>query len=192
MDVTTAIEQSALMLRSAAGADDRTSALIDLFDQEYTGLCRLVFVITGDACLAEDVVSEAFLRVFSRRWEVGDPGRFPAYLRRAAVNRARSVVRRRGPESRANLAEAGTASTAEGPADPGTQAVAHDQSGSVWRAVLDLPPRQRAAVVLRYYQDLSDDEIAFTMRCSPGTVRSQLFKARAALHRSLSPTMEER
>lgn len=161
--------------------DDQGAVVADLFDRHYASLCRLAYVIIGDEQRAEDLVSDAFVRVFTGWWRVSDPGRAHAYLRSTTVNLARSAVRRSSVERRVTQLVGRREPTATPGADD-----RNPMAAVVWRAVLALPARQRAAVVLRYYEDLSDEVIAETLRCSTGTVRSQLFKARASLSRALS------
>ncbi len=108
--------------------------------------------------LAEDLTHDAFVRAVGRLAHMRDPGAFGAYLRRAVVNEARMHFRRRGVE-------------------------VHDiETRDVLRqALLSLPIRQRMAVVLRFYEDLSDGQTAEIMRCRPGTVRSLVSRGLATL-----------
>lgn len=152
-----------------------------LFDRHYTALCRLAALILGDRGRAEEVVMDAFLHTCASWDRIREPARADAYLRRAVVNGAHTLARRHGVERRA-LALAGARATRE-PAPPGVeQWVA---SAPVVAAVQALPARQRAAVVLRYYADLPEAEIAELLGCAVGTVKSQLAKARASLARRL-------
>jgi RNA polymerase sigma-70 factor (sigma-E family) len=166
-----------------AGAEAATNteaeqALAAAFADHYDRLCRLAFLILGDKGRAEESVMEAFLRVF-RRWDrLREPERVDAYLCRTVVNLCRSRLRRWAVELRANEASGGARPWERDE----LRSVVHNE---VWEAVRRLPPRQRAAVVLRYYLDLSEREVAETLRCSPGTVKSQLAKARASLGRRL-------
>lgn len=189
------------------GRVERDRALAALFDDHYLGLCRLAWLILGDRDQAEEVVQEAFLRTFTRWRSLRQPDRAPWYLRAAVVNLSRSRLRRRSTEARGNQAVAvlhaerwlddlgigpavggarpGTAGRAT---RPGTAAADGDRAAehlAVVEAVRALPPRQRAAVVLRYYEDLPEAEIAALLGCSTGTVKSQLAKARASLARRL-------
>lgn len=150
-------------------ADDRDQRIRALFEEHYAGLCRLAYLITGDAAQAEELVMDAFMRTFASWRRIRDLDRADAYLRRTVVNLSRSRLRRQRTEERSpQLTE--------------TQAVSDADDARVgWDAVRTLPHRQRAAVVLRYYQDLPESEIADALGCSVGTVKSQLSKARASL-----------
>jgi len=163
---------------------DATDLLAKLFDAHYRGLCRLAYVLLGDAGQAEDVVQEAFLRTFTGVGRLRDKDRADAYLRRSVVNLCRSRLRRRSLEGR-STPDAGAAWASPWVEPP----VLRDPD--LLAAVRALPPRQRAAVVLFYYADLAETEVASTLGCSVGTVKSQLAKARAALARCLGPRSEE-
>jgi RNA polymerase sigma-70 factor (sigma-E family) len=170
----------------SSGAADRAGQVEALFDEQYPGLCRLAWLMVGDRDRAEEVVMEAFLRTFVAWGRIRDVERAGAYLRRAVVNQSRTRARRQSTEGRANARLSGRARP---PVDDPIQA--RDDAAVVLDAVRALPHRQRAAVVLRYYEDLSEAAIAETLRCSVGTVKSQLAKARATLTRALGATDHE-
>ncbi|HVA43739.1 MAG TPA: sigma-70 family RNA polymerase sigma factor [Acidimicrobiales bacterium] len=156
-----------------------------LFGAHWVGLCRLAGLILGDFAAAEEVVQEAFMKTCgtpSAAARLAQLDRSDLYLRTAVVNLCRSRLRRRSVEARVNAitfrrSEADTAGVSGRP-EP-------DEAKRVTAAVRSLPPRQRAAVVLRYYEDLPEADIARTLGCSVGTVKSQLAKARASLARLL-------
>jgi RNA polymerase sigma-70 factor (sigma-E family) len=152
-----------------------------LFDVHYAALCRLARVIVGDADRAEELVMEAFLRTLVSWRRLRDADRAPAYLQRVVVNLARSAVRRQAVERRL----LGVVHHRE-PSRVATSADARADADPVLRAVAALPPRQRAAVALRYYADLAEADVATALGCSVGTVKSQLAKARASLARALA------
>ena len=84
------------------GIDVPPVNLVSAFRANFTGLCRLAFLIVGDSGLAEDIVQEAFLKTFAGWRRLRDPDRLEVYLRRAVINVSRSKLRRRGNERRAN------------------------------------------------------------------------------------------
>ena len=170
----------AIALPAATDAE-ATDLLASLFDAHYRSLCRLAYVLLGDPAHAEDVVQEAFLRTFTGLGRLRDRDRADAYLRRSVVNLSRSRLRRRSVEGRGNAAahQAGQLVSPLGGSDL-----------DLLRAVRALPPRQRAAVALFYYADLAESDVASTLGCSVGTVKSQLAKARAALARCLGEEPE--
>jgi RNA polymerase sigma-70 factor (sigma-E family) len=153
------------------------SPLGDLYVRHAPEGIRLAFVLTGDRALAEDLVQEAFARLVGRLRHLRDPGAFGAYLRRTIVNLATSHFRRRRVE-RAYLERSATAPEAETSANEELDATMHD-------ALLRLPERQRAAIVLRFYEDLSDGQTAEILRCSPGTVRSLVSRGMTTLRSEL-------
>ena len=174
-----------VMEGSRASRDDAVS---DLFDQHYAPLCRLAYVILGDAALAEEIVMDALLKTFTGWGRLRDTERADAYLTRAVVNLCRSKIRRKVIEARVNA----TVHHRDERKAPDWEPERHETSRLVWQRVTELPERQRACVVLRYYQDLPEAEIADIMECSVGTVKSQLSKARAKLEGILGTDLERR
>jgi RNA polymerase sigma-70 factor (sigma-E family) len=164
----------------------RDELVVALFDEHYPGLCRLATLLLGDASAAEEVVQEAFLRTYAGWWRLRRPTRAQWYLRAAVVNQCRSRGRRRASEDRGNR----TVWATEGapPAQWDTDRTGETQA--VLEAVRSLPERQREAVVLRYYEDLAEADVAAALGCSVGTVKSQLSKARATLARRLAEPTE--
>jgi|SRR5688572_12484026 RNA polymerase sigma-70 factor (sigma-E family) len=125
---------------------------------------RLAFLLTGDRALAEDLVQDAFVRIVGRLRHLREPNAFWTYLRRTIVNLATSHFRH-GRVERAYLDRLAAA--------PAALANDHDElDETMHRVLLGLPQRQRAAIVLRFYEDLSDVQTAAVLGCSPGTVRS--------------------
>jgi RNA polymerase sigma-70 factor (sigma-E family) len=130
-------------------------------------LLRLAHLLTGSAHEADDLVQNALVRT-CRAWprirNQGDPD---AYVRRVMVNARNSWWSRRRPESSTDLLP-------ERAAAPGLD---FDERDRMWQALATLPRKQRAVLVLRYYEDLSETEIAEALGCSAGTVKSQAHKA---------------
>jgi RNA polymerase sigma-70 factor (sigma-E family) len=145
------------------------------------GLLRFGYVLTGDPHRGEELVQAALVTTY-RRWRHLRHEEPHAYVRRAMVNAHTSLWRRHRRETRLpedfDLTSAGT-----GPAH-------YDDVDLVLRALRVLPPRQRAVMVLRYYDDLSEAEIADTLGCSPGTVKSQASRALRTLRRELDRTAQ--
>jgi RNA polymerase sigma-70 factor (sigma-E family) len=146
--------------------------------QQAPALLRFAHLVTGDADAAQDAVQDALANAFAR-WDrvaaTEDPG---AYVRRMIVNAHVSAWRRFGRRV-VPVAEVRGGSVVDA-----ANAVARDDA--VWRVCRGLPAKQRAAVVLRYYEDLEFSEIARILGCSEGTVRSQLHRALAALRTELT------
>jgi RNA polymerase sigma-70 factor (sigma-E family) len=146
------------------GALTRTEGgrLAELYEAHAPDAARLAYLLTGDRALAEDLVHEAFVRLFGRFRELRNPDAFGAYLRTTVVNLARSHFRRRRVE-RAYLER-------QGRPDPAPRDVSGREE--LWQALHRLRPRQRAAIVLRYYEDLTEAQTADVMGCAVGTVKS--------------------
>ena len=162
------------MARDGAHERDR---LADLYVAHAPDGVRLAFLLTGDRALAEDLVQDAFARLVGRLQHLRDPGAFGAYLRRTIVNLATSYFRHRRVE-RAYLQRAAAAPTIEAHTN-------EDLDEAMHAVLLRLPQRQRAAIVLRFYEDLSDVQTAELLRCSAGTVRSLVSRAMKTLRESL-------
>ena len=137
--------------------------LEELYRRHAPEAARLAYLLTGDRALAEDLVQDAFVRMFGRFRDLRNPDAFGAYLRRTVVNLANSHFRRLKVE-RAYVAREGAQ-----PAAPPPEAGMRED---MWQALLRLPERQRTAIVLRYYEDLSEAETADVMGCPKGTVKS--------------------
>ena len=139
---------------------------------------RFAYYLCGDAERARDLVQDAFVRVAARFSYLRQPDRFETYLRRTILNLHTSRLRRLRLE-REYLAREGrrVAHTHEDP-DPA-------ERDEVWRAILDLPARQRAAVVLRFYEDLSERESAEILGCSVGALNQLVVRATANLRATI-------
>lgn len=154
-------------------------AFAELLDERIPALLGFATVVTGSPHQAEDVVQDVLVKAH-RRWDrIGGLDHPEAYLRRMIVNEHLSWRRKwaRMVPSPVELVD-----TAIG--DPADQVVRRDE---LVEAVRGLPPRQRAAVALRYYDDLADAEIAEILGCSASTVRSQIARALAKLRIEIGP-----
>lgn len=165
----------------------RDQELSALFDAHFSELRGLAFVILGDSHLAEEVVMDAFANVFSSWTRVRRCDWPYGYLRRAVVNSCRGRMRRRALEARIR---ARTLERSEID-DSGWDANRSDVRLDLWALVGRLPARQRLCIVLRYLEDMSEAEIAETLECSAGTVKSQTARARRSLQKWLAQDLEE-
>lgn len=157
----------------SAGATKK-GRLAELYIEHAAGAIRLAFLLTGDHATAEDLFHEAFVRM-ARRWmSLRNPDAFGAYLRKTVVNLARSYHRHRQVERAYLAAEAGRSIRTDAP-------YGGPQDDRLWPVVQSLPSNQRAAIVLRFYEDLSDPEIADVLGCREGTVRSYISRGLSTL-----------
>ena len=150
--------------------------LAELYARHAGEALRLAYLLTGNAALAEDLVQDAFVRLAGRLLHLRDPGGFHAYLRTTLGNLARSHFRRRAVERRCIERQADPR-----PFDPPDLS---DREG-MRHALLALPLRQRTAVVLRYFEDLSEAQTAELMRCRPGAVKSLVSRGITTLRMTL-------
>jgi RNA polymerase sigma-70 factor (sigma-E family) len=173
--------------RRSPGAAASVTAL---YAEHALGLVRLAVVMTGDRAAAEDIVQDAFLGLY-RRWDRLPEMTAPlAYLRVSVVNGCKSALRRRsrfglwpGAGLANDLDEAVPAADLAESAE--ASVLLSEEQRTVAAALWKLPRRQREAVVLRYYLDLSIEETAQVMGISPGTVKSATHRALAAVGRTL-------
>jgi RNA polymerase sigma-70 factor (sigma-E family) len=141
-----------------------------LYAEAYRPMVRLALLLTGSPAQVEELVQDAFVRVY-RQWHRVESPR--AYLRQAVVNACWSHRRRRARELR------------HGPGAAARAATVDPEANLMRDALSRLSDRQRKAVVLRYYEDLSEAEIAAVLGCRPGTVKSLLSRGLARLRREL-------
>jgi RNA polymerase sigma-70 factor (sigma-E family) len=141
-------------------------SFIALYEEAFPSMVRLAIALTGSEALAEDLVHDAFVRVHGR-WEHVESPR--AYLRTAVVNACRSARRRARRERIALSSQAA-----------GSSSFVADE---LFDALGKLPYRQRAALVLQYYEGLSHAEIADVLDCREGTVASLVHRGLAQLRR---------
>ena len=154
-------------------------AVIELYSEHYRALVRLAALLVRDTPTAEEVVQDSFVAMHGGWQRLRDTEKALAYLRQAVVNRSRSVLRHRTVVDK-NLQKA----------PPDMPSAEHGalvllERSAVVAALRDLPDRQREALVLRYYADLSEAEIATAMGISRGAVKSHTARGMAALRTAL-------
>jgi RNA polymerase sigma-70 factor (sigma-E family) len=157
------------------------AAVTELYAGHALGLIRLAHIMLGDRQAAEDVVQDAFLGLY-RRWQyLRDPAKALGYLRSSVLNGCRSELRRR-PTAEWDGSHGPSATSAE------SAVLTAEERREIIHALRSLPHRQREVLVLRFYLDLPDDQIAVTMRISQSTVRSAAYRGLAALSRAVKET----
>jgi RNA polymerase sigma-70 factor (sigma-E family) len=168
-------------LGSPGPPDDPRDAVIGLYRTHVLGLTRLAVVMLGDRPAAEDVVQDAFCGLYTHWWRLSDPAKALPYLRTSVLNGCRNHRRRRRRAGREAAGWAGwdSADSAE------SSVLLAEEHREVLGALQRLPARQREALVLRFYLDLAEPEIARIMGISQGTVKSTTSRGLAALGRIL-------
>jgi RNA polymerase sigma-70 factor (sigma-E family) len=162
-------------MRATVTSDDTiTPRLEDLYVRHAPAASRLAYFLTGDREEARDLVQEAFVRVAGRFRYLRQPDEFDAYLRRTIVNLHASRLRRLRAERSSLAREAALPAPAALEED-------HVVRDEMWHAIIGLPPRQRAAIVLRYYEDLSERQAAEVLHCSVGALNQLVVRATASL-----------
>jgi RNA polymerase sigma-70 factor (sigma-E family) len=170
-----------------------TATLVDMGSQDHRGskdaakdadfsaymaarqpaLYRTAYLLAGDHASAEDLLQNAFAKLYLSWDKIRDRGALDGYVRRVMVNENNSLWRRawkRREHSTDTMPETGTHDTYD-----------DGMGGVLWSYVQTLPPKQRAVIVLRYYEQLSEAEIADVLGISVGTVKSQASRALAGL-----------
>ena len=171
------------MARSAAAegarpeGSERAEDLTAWFYSDYRKLWSIAFAMLGDAHRAEEVAMETFVKAFSSWRNLRGVESPPAYLRKILLNLCRSKLRRQAIEARVNSLVHRRAERDSDVWDP----TRHDVRVDVIEALMKLPRMQRACIVLRYFDDMHDPEIAAVLDCAEGTVKSHLYRARRAL-----------
>jgi RNA polymerase sigma-70 factor (sigma-E family) len=150
-----------------------------LYATSWFQLVRLATLLTRDASVAEELVQDAFVSLH-RRWDsLADPAAAHGYLRTTVINNARSTLRHRGVEERHR--QPGPPE----PAGPEERAVQSTEDARVLSALRTLSRRQQEVLVLRYYADLSEQDIAHTLGLTNGAVKSHAHRGLAALKAAL-------
>lgn len=151
-----------------------------LYETHISAAISLALLLTKDRALAEDIAQEAFVRVGRRFGDLRDPHAFPSYLRRTVINLTNSHMRRRRLERRTVGRLAGR------PAQ--TEIESSREEGELWSALIGLPNRQRAALVLRFCEDLSERQTAEVLQTTEKAVRSLVSRGTEALRKRLEGT----
>jgi RNA polymerase sigma-70 factor (sigma-E family) len=165
-------------LRTRSADADRDRVVSDLFSLHHRRLVGLAALLVDDRRAAEDVVQEAFAGLYRRWRHLRDPDAAVAFLNRAVVNGGRDALRRK---RRAGAAVLQLVPRSELLKSAEQSAVDQAEHERLWAAVTALPTRQRQVLVLRYYLDQSEAEIADTLGVSRGSVKKHASRGIAAL-----------
>jgi RNA polymerase sigma-70 factor (sigma-E family) len=155
------------------------SLVATLYTEQYRSLVRLAVLLVHDLQTAEEVVQDAFVAMHTGWRRLRDTEKALSYLRQAVVNRSRSVLRHRTVVDKNAPKPAPDMPSAE------QGAIALLERSAVIAALRELPDRQREALVLRYYADLSEAQIAAAMGISRGAVKSHTARGMSALRTTL-------
>lgn len=176
MDV--ASQMGKVILLDETRSASRAEAVSLLFVAHHRRLVGLASLLVDDRETAEDVVQEAFASLYRRWRQLRDPGAAVAYLNRAVVNGGRDVLRH---GRRVTALAPRMVPRSEEVSSAESDAIEHDDADRLWQAVQKLPPRQRQVLVLRYYLNQSEAEIADTLQVSRGSVKKHASRGLAAL-----------
>ncbi|HVF52375.1 MAG TPA: SigE family RNA polymerase sigma factor [Actinomycetota bacterium] len=169
----------AWMPDALGGSVGQRSRWAELYRTHSPAAHRLAYFLTGDLALAEDLAQEAFIKVLTRFQDLRDEQAFPAYLRSAVINLANSHFRRARLERRHLQRRDGR--------HPSVNQPAVEDRDEMREALLALPVRQRAAIALRYYEDLTERETADVMGITPAAAKSLVARGMETLRKGLGP-----
>ncbi|HYP40023.1 MAG TPA: RNA polymerase sigma factor [Chloroflexia bacterium] len=183
-------------------SSDETRAIVLLRQGDIAGLEALVrlhqvralraaYAITGDRHAAEDVVADSFLTVYDRIHQLDERRPFTPWFYRIVVNAALKSQRRAANTAFTDDDMEWLDQQADQSPGPEEKAAMREMRHLLLAAIYTLPPKQRAALVLRYYLDMDEATIAATLRCPLGTIKWRLHSARRHLRRSLTPIIHE-
>ena len=162
---------------------ERHDEVVAAYEAHYADLLRFAGFIAPEAAMAEDLVHEAFVKIYGAWNRIEDPARVGGYLRTTVLNLARGrarhlgVIKRNRPDPRPDMASAETG------------AMRNDSRDRVVEALRQLSDRQRACLVLRHYEDRTESEIAEILDISIGSVRTHVHRGMDALGRLLESEM---
>ncbi len=160
----------------------RDEAVTALYRAQYGSLVRLAVLLVDDMGTAEDVVQDAFASLHRRWFMLRDKNNALFYLRAAVANGARDRLRHRRVARQRDVEEPQEESSAE------AVALVHEETRDILARLAQLPMRQRQVLVLRYFQDYSEAEIAATLRISRGSVKAHAHRGLARLEAELGGT----
>jgi RNA polymerase sigma-70 factor (sigma-E family) len=177
---TGAADTAAVVQRGAAipflePSTERLERLAGWFEAEYPALLRFANYVCGNPTTAQDLVQDAFVRLYRSANRIDDRS-VGAYARTTIVNLSRSAFRRRSREAFARVEDA-----------VGGAVAAHDPTArdEIWRALATLSPRQRAVIALRFYEDMTEPDVAEALHMSLGSVKKHSARAMRTLRDTL-------
>jgi len=173
--VTTDTLLAGASLESVSAEWDAARAVTAIYTTHYRSLVRLAVLLVRDVATAEEVVQDSFIAMHAAWRRLRDTEKALSYLRQSVVNRSRSVLRHRVVVDKNAPKPAPDMPSAE------QGAISLLERSAVIAALRTLPPRQREALVLKYYADLSEAQIATAMGISRGAVKSHTARGVAAL-----------
>lgn len=170
---------------AAVSADD--ASYVEFVTARWSALYRTAYLLTGSAVGAEDALQSTLLKTFAAWSRVRRLDAPEAYVRRTLVNHVVSEGRRRRTRSEVPHGDLPEPAPHVRPTREVDDML---DRADLWPRICALPPRQRAVVVLRYYEDLSEQQIAAALGCAVGTVKSQASDALRSLRAGLVATTE--
>jgi len=189
LPIPLAVDEIAIIERCQSGDPPAFEELFHLYrDDVY----RFSYLVVRDATLAQDVVQEAFLKVFKSVGKFQFRSSFKSWLYRVVVNEAITILRRRKLKEDLHPTPGAVTDASDSHSrrwQPEEFALESEERDLLHWAVGQLDPIHRSVVVLKYFHDFSDPEIAAVVGCPPGTVKSRLHRARELLRHAITKQM---
>lgn len=181
MNGTLAISDGELFLKAREGDQ---AAFAELIDRHKAGLVNYLTYLCGDLDRAEDLAQEAFIRLYERGTGYSDQGKLEAYLFRIGANLLRTQIRkeRRRSQLRRLFLAPGSLRTE---ANQDHRLLSSELGGKLARALMDLPLHFRTPLILAYVEGWSYREIARTVGCREGTIKTRIHRGRKLLRQQL-------
>ena len=165
-------------IATTAGRQRTVDKVTALYEEQITGAVRFAYLVCGDAELAQDLAHDSFIRVTSKLGTLRSPDKVGAYLRTTIVNAHRTHLRKTRRERLFVAAARRESERATELPDVGARQ-------EITRALAQLPPRRRAAVILRYYEDMTERQTAEVLGCSVPAAKALVARGLETLRRVL-------
>lgn len=167
-----------------ASKESTRTRLGEIYAVQVAPLQRLAYLLTGDHHQAEDITQQAFVKFYGRFFNLRDSSAASAYLKKTVVNLARASHRRKTTERNYLQRQSPHAQVAENPSV--------EEHAAIIETLLALPHRQRTAIVLRFYEDLSEEQAARLMDCSAAAMKSLTARAVTSLRTAMEGDNHDR
>jgi RNA polymerase sigma-70 factor (ECF subfamily) len=184
------VDDREAVARLRGGDIEALSTLVGAYQEKAI---QTAWLVTGDPALAEDIVQAAFVRAYQRIHQFEDGRPFGPWFMRIVINDAIKQAKRRNRQVSLEAGESGLAELlTDGNPSPAAQMEEAQFRRKVRTILWRLPPQQRAAIVMRYFLEMTEEEIADAMHSARGTVKSRLHRARERLRVLFRPLKDGR
>ncbi|MEN8223087.1 MAG: RNA polymerase sigma factor [Acidobacteriota bacterium] len=169
------------------------NAMRTLYDMNREKIMNLALKYTGNREDAEEILHDTFITAFSalQRNKLKDPNKFHSWLYRIGMNTSIDFLRREKKHRHTDIGENNLPDNSKSGEDPENELIDNEKETKISKAISALSPRQRMIFTLKHHQQMKIREIAATLKCSEGNVKTQLFRAVRSLRNELKPSLME-